>query len=144
MPLTNCKYCNQEFYVPASRATLGRGIYCSRQCLSNDKKTKKQKKCAYCAQPIQNCRTSSLYCSRKCSARAMYGTTNTKRKCSYCDIEFYASSIKDKYCSRLCEAKNLHGCGKLFIITDPWGIGSIDLDCYDKDYKRMPDNTLGF
>ena len=103
-----------------------------------------QKTCAFCGNPVSGKRKSSLYCSRRCSARAMYSSSTKTKKCLWCKCLFQTITLKDTFCSRTCEAKFNIAKGKASLMQDPWREGLVPPDHYDRDYWRSPDAILGF
>lgn len=144
MPVVTCPSCQKEFHAPHSRTRRGRGRYCSRACQGAARSAAQQKTCLFCRKSIINGRNTSLYCSRRCSARAMYASSFREKTCLWCDAPFTAHSLRDAFCSRLCEAKHKIAQGQNWVMPDPWKEGIIHPDSFDKEYWRRPDEVLGF
>ena len=144
MPVVTCPSCQKDFHAPRSRTSQGRGRFCSRACQGAARSTLPHKVCLFCAKPIVKGRSSSVYCSRRCSARAMYTSAPREKTCLWCGIPFTTLSLHDAFCSRLCEAKQKIALGQNWVMPDPWKEGFILPDCSDREYWRRPDEVLGF
>lgn len=73
MPKTNCKICNQLFYIKPSHQKLGWGIYCSVRCRTIAQRKGKNVACNTCKKwvyrtPARILRSKSgkLFCSKTC------------------------------------------------------------------------------
>jgi len=104
-----CLYCRAAITVPPSRATAGRGRFCSRSCLAkwrvvprsprwidgracfNNRRT-----CARCGRDFLG-KPSSKYCSAICAARRP-----TFNICGTCGRSFRPGRLAQKYCCRKC------------------------------------------
>ncbi len=100
--------------------------------------------CAYCSAPLDVKKRNSIYCSRRCSAKAVYSASLKTKKCPWCNSKFTTKILKEVFCSRTCEAKYNISKGRIMLMADPWQEGLIPPDCCDREYFRYPDNNLGF
>jgi hypothetical protein len=109
----NCSYCDEELYRNLNHATeninLGYKSYCSTDCLSTNRKRRKQiqcenPKCGKLFERIISGISAHNYCSRSCSV----SVNNTKfpknpavrKTCAFCHKTFIS---REKYCSVNCK-----------------------------------------
>lgn len=119
----SCKHCGIEFLVPQNQIDAGRGVYCSRGCLS--KPRTQQRTCKHCGTAFHG-RLRSTFCSQKCAGEAR--KQPIQRTCKQCNKEFYVNQrrIDDGggvFCSKKCSGEGqrrplpVHTCqccGKVF------------------------------
>ena len=125
-----CPICGKTFYAYPSNIKIGKGIYCSRECVDIGKITKVEKTCPVCGKvfyaiPSEIERNKGIYCSLEC--RDIGITTKVERVCPICGKVFYTHPCKIKkgwgiYCSKKCMGigntieieKTCPVCGKVF------------------------------
>lgn len=76
-----CKQCGKTFLVHPSRLKLGRGKYCSLECVQKSKHTGEDKKCPICGKTFYVIRSTldigeGIYCGRQCMAEDYKGAGN--------------------------------------------------------------------
>lgn len=99
-----CAYCKQEFI----KRKDGKPQYCSRQCAGKalSQKQRKYAKCETCGKQFVKRRSTTKYCSSKCS-----GEARRKRsliKCDFCGNEFerHECHIREhNFCSQNCHVE---------------------------------------
>lgn len=120
--IINCSQCNVEFNVlpykvKALKEGKVKGLYCSRQCLTDwqsinfKKEPKYNYKCTNCGKVFgrkQAIKCNNKFCGKKCQGEYRSKTSQTKVKCDNCHKEFNKKNSllnKRNFCSKKCSCE---------------------------------------
>lgn len=104
-----CSYCGDLFLVPASSIKVGKGKYCSKECVSKSSIKKIKRNCVVCEvsfyvnPSILKRRNGGMYCSQFCFN--VFRTKKYSLTCVYCGREFKVTTKRNsnnKFCSKEC------------------------------------------
>ena len=111
-----CRHCGKEFLAKQSNIDVGRGVFCSKECQQNGRKTRCDKKprqsyvCKCCGSVFtsKRVRNSREYCSNKCHGigRRKDNKNHPRRKHAV-ELQRWAKAVilRDKKCMR-CGVKD--------------------------------------
>lgn len=152
MPTVVCQHCGKVFSIALSRIQMGKGKYCSRECMDAARHPERETKfCEWCHKPMFETHARQRYCSRSCAGYAQAAEARNHeiviKKCQHCGKPFPRTSAKTRFCSQECakEFERQKRLGRGYaLFEDPWASGAVPPDCYGRDLYRMPDMVLGF
>ena len=73
-----CKICNKEIYRKPSELLKLKNVYCSKECLWNDRGRIESKSCKTCKKQFRPYKRNSDFCSKSCANSARRGKTYSK------------------------------------------------------------------
>lgn len=77
-----CKFCGNQFSVPPNKATNGRGLYCSKNCMEADKRGRPvENVCKFCGKVFEtSCWETTVFCGQECYTKGHHNPSPLKHR----------------------------------------------------------------